>query len=208
MSPPQVPYWYPLQTNAGAIREDRIVFPIPPGVHWSEVRAVEVPRAGAEVTGRESGVVERRERSHRRPATHDGRAPSARLKITTGGLRFAEAAGEPSPEKTARAPKPKRPAAAAKAGPAGRRRIDPTYLAAARELRDRWMERVNGGQGNAGWLDGPRGKYAVSRTVAAGNRIAGEAGAGGGGQPLPGGEPLPGGQPLPRGPKAPLLLAG
>src|SRR3954467_14135756 len=27
------PYWFPSQTSSGAIREDRIVLPIPPGVH-------------------------------------------------------------------------------------------------------------------------------------------------------------------------------
>ena len=37
------PYWYPFQTNGGAIRADRLVFPIPPGVHWKDVRAVAVP---------------------------------------------------------------------------------------------------------------------------------------------------------------------
>ncbi|MGB7158952.1 MAG: GNAT family N-acetyltransferase, partial [Tepidisphaeraceae bacterium] len=37
------PYWYPCQTNAGAIREDRLVFPIPPGTDWAEVQAVAVP---------------------------------------------------------------------------------------------------------------------------------------------------------------------
>src|SRR5436305_12908050 len=28
------PYWFPSQTNSGSIREDRLVFPIPPGVDW------------------------------------------------------------------------------------------------------------------------------------------------------------------------------
>src|SRR4051812_7430811 len=36
-------WWYPSQTNQGAIREDRLVFPIPPGVHWKDVQAVVVP---------------------------------------------------------------------------------------------------------------------------------------------------------------------
>src|SRR5205814_2758735 len=35
-------WWYPCQTNQGAIREDRLVFPIPPGVHWKDVEAVAV----------------------------------------------------------------------------------------------------------------------------------------------------------------------
>ncbi len=33
------PYWYPFQTSSGAIRADRLVFPIPPGVHWKDVHA-------------------------------------------------------------------------------------------------------------------------------------------------------------------------
>ncbi len=45
------PYWYPFQTSSGAIREDRLVFPIPPGVHWKEVQAVSVPRARTEDSG-------------------------------------------------------------------------------------------------------------------------------------------------------------
>src|SRR5213078_4657613 len=30
------PYWFPSQTTSGAIREDRLVFPIPPGVRWDD----------------------------------------------------------------------------------------------------------------------------------------------------------------------------
>ena len=29
------PYWFPSQTTSGSIREDRLVFPIPPDTHWS-----------------------------------------------------------------------------------------------------------------------------------------------------------------------------
>ena len=43
-------WWYPFQTNGGAIRADRIVLPIPPGVHWSEVRAPEVEARALHVT--------------------------------------------------------------------------------------------------------------------------------------------------------------
>jgi len=31
------PWWYPSQTGGGELREDRLVFPIMPGVHWREV---------------------------------------------------------------------------------------------------------------------------------------------------------------------------
>ena len=34
-------------TNQGAIREDRLVFPIPPGTHWKEVEAVALPTSQA-----------------------------------------------------------------------------------------------------------------------------------------------------------------
>src|SRR4030095_16137929 len=30
------PYWFPAQTNAGSIREDRLVLPIPPGTRWCD----------------------------------------------------------------------------------------------------------------------------------------------------------------------------
>src|SRR5688572_7891544 len=32
----QTPWWFPAKTDAGAMREDRLVLPIPPGKHWSE----------------------------------------------------------------------------------------------------------------------------------------------------------------------------
>ena len=30
------PWWFPAKTDGGAMREDRIVLPIPPSVHWSD----------------------------------------------------------------------------------------------------------------------------------------------------------------------------
>ena len=37
------PWWFPSQTLGGAIREDRLVLPVPPGVRWEDVRAVVLP---------------------------------------------------------------------------------------------------------------------------------------------------------------------
>lgn len=37
------PYWFPGVTGAGAIGEDRIVLPIPPGTHWSDAKPVVLP---------------------------------------------------------------------------------------------------------------------------------------------------------------------
>ena len=47
------------------------------------------------------------------------------------------------------------------AQPKAKRTIDPTYLAKARELRDRWMERAN----EVGLIGGTGGKYDVSRAL-------------------------------------------
>jgi hypothetical protein len=40
------PWWYPAQTKSGAIREDRLVFPILPEVHWRDVRPIALPGSG------------------------------------------------------------------------------------------------------------------------------------------------------------------
>ena len=42
------PYWYPSQTGGGELREDRLVFPIPPGVSWRDVLPVVLPEGGAD----------------------------------------------------------------------------------------------------------------------------------------------------------------
>src|SRR5437764_8743154 len=38
------PYWFPSQTTSGRIREDRLVFPIPPRPHWSNARPTALPK--------------------------------------------------------------------------------------------------------------------------------------------------------------------
>src|ERR1051326_8634541 len=37
------PWWFPSQTTSGSIREDRLVFPIPPGTHWSDAKPIVLP---------------------------------------------------------------------------------------------------------------------------------------------------------------------
>jgi N-acetylglutamate synthase-like GNAT family acetyltransferase len=65
-------WWYPCKTEGGALGADRIVFPIPPGVHWSEVTAPEIPGAKAAPTLR-----------LRLPAPkRAGETPAARVKKT------------------------------------------------------------------------------------------------------------------------------
>ncbi len=153
----KTPWWYPFQTNAGAIRADRIVFPIPPGTHWADVKAVEVP--ASQTAQLDAPRALDREGASARSRTKS-RTPIAAKPATVplGGFQFQSE----RPAKQTRAK-------AAKAGPERSRRIDPTYLKAARELRDRCMERVN----DRLLIGASLGKYDVSKTLseAEGSRV-------------------------------------
>src|SRR5690606_16034519 len=39
----ETPYWFPSETTGGALRENRLVIPIPPGTHWSEAKPMVLP---------------------------------------------------------------------------------------------------------------------------------------------------------------------
>ena len=154
-------WWYPSQTNSGAIREDRLVFPIPPGTHWSEVRAVAMP-------GMERPKLECPQRKQvREPKSKVKSAlvpPPGKVGIVVGGrIKYVDRPGYVATEaeraielrsKAKPNPAPREPRAKVK--------IDPKYVAAARELRDRYLEQVNA---DAPAL--PVGKYDVSRALEA-----------------------------------------
>ncbi|HEV2296750.1 MAG TPA: GNAT family N-acetyltransferase [Tepidisphaeraceae bacterium] len=158
------PWWYPFKTDSGAIREDRVVFPIPPGVHWSEVRKVELP---ARSTGLQPvlpegghGLKTRAAKVKAKPATA-GPGPGKVGILVGGRIKYVDRPGYVAP-KPAKAERKK----AAK-GPAVK--IDPAYLSRARELRDRYLEHVNGERVNdqrglAGWS--MQAKYEVGRVLA------------------------------------------
>ncbi len=161
-TPIQTPYWYPFQTNAGAIRADRIVFPIPPGVHWKDVTAVAVVAAGLPAAGLpenaqldapvaldRAGAAEHTIRKTK-PRAHLAAKPAA---VPLGGFCF-------QPERPAKQPKPKG-TKATKAPPV---KIDPKYLKGARELRDRYLEHVN----DRLLIPASHGKYDVGRTLPGG----------------------------------------
>src|SRR3954470_24739077 len=38
------PWWFPSETKGGSMMEDRLVFPIPPGTHWSDAKPIVLPR--------------------------------------------------------------------------------------------------------------------------------------------------------------------
>ena len=131
------PWWYPSKTESGAIREDRLVFPIPPGTDWKDVKPIDLPRA-------ETPQLEATRAVKAKPKA---RPIPRRANVPMGGFRFQT---DPPPAQ----PKPRAPKEA-------RAKIDPRLVSAARELRDRYLERVNQNLLPAS----PAGKYDVSRAL-------------------------------------------
>jgi hypothetical protein len=147
----ETPWWFPSQTNAGALGADRLVLPIPQDRHWSDEMPVMVvptePRALASGEPLPHGRGSRARISSTKPVAAVKRTHvSAR-----GGLFFARPAPvveDKAPEKKPRGKKPKL-------------KNDPKLVAAARELRDRWLEHVNSGQA----LLESSGKYDLTRAL-------------------------------------------
>jgi hypothetical protein len=142
------PWWFPSKTAGGAIREDRIVLPIPPGTHWSDAKplilpAEELPVVSGQLPGEEKRKVAPKAKAVPKP-----------MALGRNGLIYAiPRPGETLPEaKRESQPKPKVKRA--------KRACDPRLVSAARELRDRWLEHVNASPIVA------NGKYDVSRVIA------------------------------------------
>ena len=140
------PYWFPSQTGAGALKEDRIVLPIPPGTHWSEVRPTVLP---TEEFAQESKLREKRERKA------VVKKPQLVMAVLLGSLHAVSRLAAADKAKVQKVKEPKKKV-----------KNDPKLVAAARELRDRWLEEVNG-PGGERLLVG-NGKYDVSRQLAQG----------------------------------------
>ena len=138
----QSQWWYPFQTAGGALRADRVVFPIPAGVRWQDVEAVRLPTEDVARASRPCLPGRRKKDTGETPVLRNMPRPM-------GGFRFQSEIEAELPAKTPRGKKPK-------ATPA---KIDPKHLRAARELRDRWMEHVNAG----GLQLESDGKYDVAR---------------------------------------------
>jgi hypothetical protein len=166
------------------VRENRLVLPIPPGTHWSDAKPALLPEAVLEVSpllsGEGLGVRAGRAEDDGskannavatcpHPGPHPegegvkkpragGRKPKPKPAATggptkpAGGLWFAPPPGTPGTPGTPepKAEKPKRVRL--------RMKNDPKLIAAARELRDRYLEQVNSEQ----LLPAAQGKYDVS----------------------------------------------
>ena len=140
-------FWYPSQTNQGAIRADRLVFPIPPGVHWKDVSAIATPGEKNILPG-----ARRRPKKAepppppqiapnlRRPRMQSGRPPVPKPEDIQTATVTISASGDTSDKPPKIMP-------------------DPKQVAAARELRDRYLERFNQGSAQA------NAKYEVAKAL-------------------------------------------
>jgi hypothetical protein len=109
------PWWFPSKTSSGSIREDRLVFPIPPGTHWSDVMPMVLPGEELPVDSDKLPVKKRRREREQKVGT-----------IGIGAMVFAKDAKKDREER-----------------PRQKMKNNPQHERMARELRDRWLERVN-----------------------------------------------------------------
>ena len=150
------PWWYPAKTEGGEMREDRLVFPIPAGVHWRHVLPIVLPEtANAAIDGTTPPVLPS-------PASGAGTKrgtdkPKSRKEPAkpTAGLWFGGAPKATEDDRAARAEARAVARAEAKAAAA---KVDPRLAALSRELRDRWAE-------TAEFLLSSPGKYNLCRAI-------------------------------------------
>ena len=181
----ETPYWYPHETGGGSIGEDRIVLPIDPRVHWSQVKLEVVPGEENDATGGRSsstaGLLE---------CADDGQSPETAGEDARPSIKNGD--GGPSPSKPKRAKKPApaipqpvksklprigralmfappAPVEVAKTPgekqpkvkpPKVKKKNDPEKVKAARYIRDRYMEEINRGEHLVS-----HAKYDVSRLI-------------------------------------------
>ena len=142
------PWWFPSETTGGMMAAGRLALPIPPGKHWSDELPIFLPVAPDEAAPKLEGPKDRKPR-----AKAEAKKPATSTNIADGGMKFETAKPAPGTagakaEQKPRETKPKR-------------KNDPKLVAAARELRDRWLEQVNAGA----YVFEDAGKYDVSRAL-------------------------------------------
>jgi len=140
------PYWFPSKTDGGMMREDRLVLPIPPGVHWKDPMPILIPEAQKALP-----EPEKKTRSGETPKPQ--LMPPTRRRVQFGPVPTAQ-----PPEPVVEKPKPEKKKRE-------KVKADPAHVAAARELRDRWLEQVNASGGRAPLIG--EGKYDVARHLPA-----------------------------------------
>lgn len=167
------PYWFPSETSGGAVRENRIVLPIPPGTHWSDAKPAVLPGLPANMLLEEEnphssplprGEVEERPKRKKKATSQSDNSPTLPAK-PKGGLWFGPSAEEVAAAKEDEAAQKKAAAEAKKLARKARQKNDPKYVAAARELRDRYLEEANAPGSELLLAPASHGKYDVSRQL-------------------------------------------
>ena len=146
----QTPWWYPFQTNGGAMRADRLAFPIPPGTHWSEVEAVSVPTTPMDGPEPKALPKPRKKRAAKaEPVVME------KVAVFVGGrTKYVERPVNRASKKAAGGTAPGQGSEDVKAlhkcsgtsesqeKPA-KPKVDPQFIKLNRELRDRYLEQAN-----------------------------------------------------------------
>lgn len=158
------PYWMPTETSNGAIQENRIALPIPPGLHWSDPMPVVLPgmeKTGAvnalpagetDASGIASGGASKAKRVKVKAPAKPVLKPTS---IRMGGLRFVP--GKPPEPVKAEKQKKAKP-------PREKFENDPELVDKARVLISKYLDQVNPGMMLP---PGAYGKYDVSRALEA-----------------------------------------
>ena len=182
------PYWFPSQTENGAVGEDRIVLPIPPGTHWRDAKPLVLPGipgvpqqrsedsdrtsaqkvlpGGAPVRPRDAAdtrpklTAAQKAVIHRTQSKHLGGVPLGKKAVlTASGIKYIDRT-DFVPELDT--PQELAPPVKPKRTPKPRAKNDPKFIKAARDLRDKFLEQVNSGQ----WLPvSDAAKYDVCRAL-------------------------------------------
>jgi N-acetylglutamate synthase-like GNAT family acetyltransferase len=139
-------WWYPTETTGGMMNEARLVFPIPPGVHWSDPMPRVLPVAATPASP--PALIEDKAKRGRGAHATSKKPPLANL--TLGRLQFTRPVEKK--EKPKRAGGEKRP----------KMKNDPALVAKARQLNACWLEEINS---NPSALPAPGGKYQVIKQI-------------------------------------------
>lgn len=142
------PWWFPANTGGGAIREDRMVLPTPPGVKWDDPMPRLLPEGNKRALEDKSQVASDKKRT----------TPNAKLRTSIAadrqslaGLSFGAPVESPEARRARR-----------KVKLSEILKLDPEQIATARELRDRFLEQAIEGRLS---LPEPRAKYTITRAA-------------------------------------------
>jgi len=166
------PFWYPKETTNGAMSAARLILPIPPDANWREVELPRIMPQGAgsaalapfagPVTPAALAAAARPKRLALPPSQSATMTPAEYAAKLRARAKHLNPRGPVSPAIAGRqAEAPIVQQQDDKPAKVERPKNLPQHVAAARELRDRWLEQVNA----AGIVEG--GKYDPTRILAA-----------------------------------------